>query len=355
MSYLETIGWNTFFAENFAPYGKDGFEAARVAIQHKTNYVLYSDHGELRGEITGKMHHQAHGAQGFPAVGDWVVIRSRPTEGTATIHEILPRTSKFSRKVAGDKTDEQVVAANIDTVFIVTGLDGNYNLPRIERYLVLAWESGASPVVVLNKADLCENVEEKVREVEAVALGVPVLAISAARDEGLNGLLAHLSPRKTGVLLGSSGAGKSTIINHLLGTDTLKTQEVRLNDARGRHTTTHRELIILHNGALLMDTPGMRELQLWGTEESVQETFDDIEELATQCRFGDCRHQSEPDCAVRQALESGTLEQRRYDNYQKMLKEIAYTNRKDNTVAQRMEKERWKKIHAAQKKIYKNR
>jgi len=355
MLNLESFGWNTFFANSFEPFAKDGFEAGRVAIQHKTNYVLYTEHGELRGEVTGKMHHQARGPQDFPAVGDWVVIRSRPQEGTATIHDILPRKSKFSRKAAGEKTEEQVVAANIDTVFLVTGLDGNYNLQRIERYLVLAWESGAAPVVVLNKADLCNDLDEKVQEVEAVALGVPVLVISAARDEGLNALLRFLDKGKTGALLGSSGVGKSTIINHLLGENILKTQEVRESDNRGKHTTSHRELILLNNGSLLMDTPGMRELQLWSSAESVEEAFDDIEALAAQCRFNDCQHNTEPDCAVRAALENGTLDERRWNNYQKMKKELAYQHRKENQAAALAEKEKWKKVHAEQKKIYKSR
>jgi ribosome biogenesis GTPase len=355
MPNLETFGWSNFFANSFEAYSKDGFEAGRVAIQHKSNYVLYTEHGELRGEVTGKMHHQARGPQDFPAVGDWVVIRSRPQEGTATIHEILQRKSKFSRKAAGEKTEEQVIAANIDTVFLVTGLDGNYNLQRIERYLVLAWESGASPVVVLNKADLCDDLDEKVQEVEAVALGVPVLAISAKQDEGLDELLNHLGTGKTGALLGSSGVGKSTIINHLLGKNILKTQEVRQSDDRGKHTTSHRELIFLNNGSLLMDTPGMRELQLWGSAESIEETFEDIEALAAQCRFNDCQHDSEPDCAVRLALENGTLDERRWNSYLKLKKELAYQHRKENQAAALAEKERWKKIHAAHKKIYKSR
>jgi ribosome biogenesis GTPase len=355
MQSLELFGWNAFFESSFEPFANDGLEAGRVAVQHKTSYVLYTGHGELRGEVTGKMHHRAQGPQHFPAVGDWVVIRCRPQEGSATIHDILPRQSKFSRKAAGEKSEEQVVAANIDTVFLVTGLDGNYNLQRIERYLVMAWESGAAPVVILNKADLCDDVDEKIVEVRSVALGVPVLVMSATHDEGLDMVLQHLGRGKTGALLGSSGVGKSTIINHLLGRNALKTQDVREQDDRGRHTTTQRELILLDTGGLLMDTPGMRELQLWGTADTVQEAFDDIDALAAQCRFNDCHHETEPDCAVHRAMEEGTLEVRRYENYKKMLKEVAFLNRKNDVGAQRTEKERWKKIAAAQKKIYKGR
>jgi len=352
---LEKFGWNSFFAKSFEPYAKEGYEAGRVAIQHKAHYVLYTAHGDRRGEVAGKMHYLARGPQDFPAVGDWVVMRSRKQEGTATIYDILPRKSKFSRKAAGEKAEEQVVAANIDTVFLVTGLDGNYNLQRIERYLVLAWESGANPVIVLNKADLCDDVEEKAREVESIALGVPVLAMSAVNDGGLDALLNFLGKGTTGTLLGSSGVGKSTIINHLLGKEVQKVQEVRQQDDRGKHTTPHRELILLDSGGLLMDTPGMRELQLWGGAEGLRETFEDIEQFARRCRFRDCQHQAEPECAVRQALESGALDPRRYKNYQKMQRELAYLGRQQDSTAQRLEKERWKKITSAHKRSYKKR
>jgi ribosome biogenesis GTPase len=355
MLSLESIGWNSFFAQNFESYAKEGYSAGRVAIQHKTLYVLYTERGELRAETTGKMQYRARGQQDLPVVGDWVVIRSREQEGKATIYDILPRKSKFSRKVAGNKAEEQVIAANIDTIFLVTGLDGNFNLRRIERYLVLAWESGANPVIVLNKADLCEDVENKVGEVESVALGVPVLAMSAANNEGLDALMAHIGKGATGALLGSSGVGKSTIINHLVGKEILKVQEVRQSDDRGRHTTARHELILLPSGGLLMDTPGMRELQLWGGDEGIKDAFEDIEALAQQCRFRDCQHAVEPDCAVQQALEDGTLDPQRFNSYQKLQKELKYQNRKQDKTAELLEKERWKKIIHAHKKSYKGR
>jgi ribosome biogenesis GTPase len=353
MQSLESFGWNDFFASHFAPHAEAGYSAGRVFVQHKTQYVLYTEHGELRAETTGKMQYEARSKDDLPVVGDWVVIRIRENEGKATIYGLLPRKSKFSRKAAGPKAEEQIVAANIDTVFLVTGLDGNFNLRRIERYLVVAWESGASPVIVLNKADLCDNVDEIVQEVETIALGVPIVAMSAINDQGLDQVLAFITPGTTGALLGSSGVGKSTIINHLLGKEIQKVQEVRQTDDRGRHTTARRELIMLPSGGLLMDTPGMRELQLWGGDEGIKDAFEDIAVLAQQCRFRDCHHGPEPGCAVQQALEEGTLDPDRYESYLKLQKEIAYLNRKEDKTAELLEKERWKKIIVAYKKNYK--
>ncbi|MDZ7343619.1 MAG: ribosome small subunit-dependent GTPase A [candidate division KSB1 bacterium] len=352
---LESFGWHSFFAETFQPYAEEGYGVGRVAVQHKSHYVLYTTHGELRAKVAGKMHYLSRGPEDLPVVGDWVIIRPREQEGAATIYDILPRKSQFVRKAAGPKVEEQVIAANIDVIFLVNGLDGNFNLRRIERYLVLSWESGAKPIIVLNKADLCDDVEQKIQEVKAVALGVPVLATSAVSGEGLEALIACLGKGTTGALLGSSGVGKSTIINQLLGTKILKTQEVREADDRGRHTTARRELILLPNGGLLMDTPGMRELQLWGGEEGLKDAFEDIAELAQQCRFRDCQHGPEPGCAVRQALEDGTLDADRFASYQKLQKEIAYLNRKEDKTAELLEKQRWKKITSAHKKFSKRR
>ena len=355
MSGLETFGWSEFFAAHFAPFVNGGYSAGRVAVQHKTQYELYTEYGELSAETTGKMQYDARSKKDLPVVGDWVVIRAREQESKATIYDILPRKSRFSRKVAGTKTEEQIVAANIDTVFLVTGLDGNFNLRRIERYLVVAWESGANPVIVLNKADLCADVGQKVHEVGSVALGVPIVVMSAISDRGLDQVLAHIKRGTTGALLGSSGVGKSTIINHLLGRELLKTQEVRETDDRGRQTTTRRELIVLPSGGLLMDTPGMRELQLWGGDEGIKEAFEDIAELAQQCPFRDCQHGPEPGCAVQQALEDGTLDPGRFASFQKLQKEITYLNRRQDKPAELLEKERWKKIGAARKKLNKAR
>jgi ribosome biogenesis GTPase len=342
---LNRLGWNSFFAQSFESYRQQGYAAGRVAVEHKHTYILYTECGELLADVAGKLRYRAVSAQDWPAVGDWVAIGVREEEKRATIHGILPRASKFSRKTAGAKTEEQIVAANIDTVFLVSGLDGNFKPRRIERYLILAWESGANPVIVLNKADLCENVEERVLEVEAVAIGVPVAVLSAASNQGLDALTPYLQEGQTVALLGSSGVGKSTIANQLTGDFSKKVQPVRQKESRGRHTTTSRELILLPSGGWLIDTPGMREIQIWAKEEGLQEAFADIESLAEKCRFRDCHHEEEPGCAVQEALSEGTLDPERFFSYQNLQKELDYLSRRQDQKASLVEKERWKKIH----------
>lgn len=342
---LEQFGWSDRYAHSFASYCQQGFTAGRVAVEYRNSYLLYTEQGEQVAEITGKLRHQATGIQDFPAVGDWVVIQTRATEQKATIHAILPRLSKFSRKVAGSTTEEQIIATNVNTVFLVSGLDGDFNLRRIERYLILAWESGATPVIVLNKADLCPNLEQRLAEVETVALGVPIVALSAAQQQGIELLQPYLQPGQTIALLGSSGVGKSTMTNFLKGEQVQAVQSVRQGDDRGRHTTTHRQLIPLPSGALIIDTPGMRELQVWSGIEALPETFTDIEALAQQCYFRNCQHEQEPDCAIQQALATGQLDMGRFLNYQKLQRELHYLTRKQDQRANLAEKERWKKIH----------
>jgi ribosome biogenesis GTPase len=351
---LDAVGWNVFSAGRELPQVPGGCSVARVAIQHRNYYVLYSEYGELRGETTGKMYFMAEGPHDLPAVGDWVVIHARPAEKAATMIEVLPRKSVFVRQAPGKKTAQQIVAANVDKVFLVVGLDGDFNLRRLERYLTVAAESGAEPVIVLNKTDVCANLDELMPEVLGTARGVSVVALSALRDDGLESLSALLPPGVTGALLGSSGVGKSTIINHLLHEDRMKTREVRATDDHGRHTTTHRELVLLPTGGLLIDTPGLRELQLWSGDEGIHTAFDDVEELAAQCRFTDCRHDSEPGCAVRAALEEGVLDEARYQSYVKLQKEIAYQNRRMNKAEQLAEKQRMKAISKAIKQYYRN-
>jgi ribosome biogenesis GTPase len=349
---LPSLGWNPFFEKAFEDHAADGCIPARVAVQMKGQYVVYSIHGELRGEVTGKLLYAARGPEDLPAVGDWVAIRPRLSEGTATITAVLPRKSKFSRKAPGKRVEEQIVASNVDIVYLVSSFDAAYNLRRLERYLVVASSSGASPVVLLNKADLAMNREDKKKEVAAIAGDVPVHLLSAKRGEGLETVMLYLGPGVTGALLGSSGVGKSTIINALLGREHFRTQEVRKSDDRGRHTTSQRELVIVPSGGMLIDTPGMRELQILGVQEGVDESFEDIEELALKCRFRNCQHVSEPGCAVRSALEDGTLDSARFQSHQKLLRELDYQERASSTRQQQLFKDRAKKLTARHKRGY---
>ncbi|MDQ5838027.1 MAG: ribosome small subunit-dependent GTPase A [Acidobacteriota bacterium] len=344
---LEDYGWTEHTASAFAPFAVEGFEPGRVFLQHNRIYALYTESGECEAETTGRLRYLARGTEDLPAVGDWVVIRRMTDEGKAKIHEILPRRSKFSRRAAGRETEEQIVAANVDTVFLVTGLDNDYNPRRVERYLIMAWESGADPVVVLNKADLIADAEEKREEAERVAPGVPVLLLSAKRGEGVEQLSPYIVRGRTVALMGSSGVGKSTIVNCLLGSEVQRTQEVRLSDAKGRHTTTHRELFLLGSGGLVLDTPGMRELQLMLSERGLRETFEEIEDAASRCRFSDCRHEGEPGCAVREALDAGALDAARYENYRKMQAEMRHAATLVDQRKAQEEKARVKRIHRA--------
>jgi ribosome biogenesis GTPase / thiamine phosphate phosphatase len=318
---LKTLGWNPFFEKEFEPYKSQGYEAGRVALEYQGIYRVFTDGGETLAEVTGKLRFQARQRADFPAVGDWIAITRNAKENRASIHAILPRSSKFSRKAAGEATEEQIVATNVDTIFLVQGLDKNYNLRRVERYLALAQASGARPVIILSKADLTESLEEVTREVEQVAAGVPVHAISSKLNEGLEPLYQYIGPGLTIGFIGSSGVGKSTLINRLLGKEQQKTQEVREEDSKGRHTTVHRELIVLPQGGLLIDTPGMRELQLWDVGEGLTDTFADIETVARDCHFGDCRHENEPVCAVKTAVADGMLDAKRLESYKNLQKE----------------------------------
>jgi len=326
MHGLERYGWNDRFAAAFAEHAAPGRIPGRVVLEHTHIYRLVTEDGERLARVSGRLRHRAQVRPDFPAVGDWVV--AEPVhDSDARIHAVLPRASRFSRRAAGDSTEEQVVAANIDTVFLVGGLDGDFNPRRIERYLVVAWESGATPVVVLNKADLVEDAARHVAEVERVAPGVDVHAVSARRAESLEALRAYLGFGRTAALLGSSGVGKSTIVNRLVGHDLLRTQDVRITDSRGRHTSTARQMVLLEAGGILIDTPGMRELQLWDSGEALGDAFTDIELLAASCRFRDCRHQQEPGCAVRGAVAAGELAPARLDSYQKLAAEREHQSR----------------------------
>ncbi|MGD6782309.1 ribosome small subunit-dependent GTPase A [Sutcliffiella horikoshii] len=338
------LGWNEFLNNAFIEYEEQGYTVGRVMLEHKRLYRVETDHGESLAEVSGKYRFEAVTREGYPAVGDWVVLSERQEEGKATIHALLPRFSKFSRKAAGLTTEEQIVAANVDTVFLVQSLNYDFNPRRLERYLVMAWESGSNPVVVLTKSDLCEDIPDKIAEMEAVAFGVPIHAVSVKEETGLEELATYFGEGKTVALLGSSGAGKSTLTNYLLGEEKQLIQEVRSDDDKGKHTTTYRELYMLPTGGLVLDTPGMRELQLWEADGAISHSFQDIEELAEQCYFRDCKHANEPKCAVQGAIEEGTLAAGRYQSYVKLQRELAFLERKNDKRAQLAEKEKWKKI-----------
>ena len=341
---LVTLGWDSTFAQAFATHEAEGLAPARVCAEHRGVWRVLAAPGELPASLGGRLRHESTSRADLPVVGDWVAMRAGE-DGAAAIDAVLPRRSAFSRKIAGVVTEAQVVAANIDVVFLVTGLDGDYNVRRVERAVALAWGSGARPVVVLNKADLCENVAAHLAEVSSAAPGVSVHATSTVREGGVAVFARYLAPGRTAALLGSSGVGKSTIINRLLGHEALRTQEVRDGDDRGRHTTTHRQLLVLPGGGMIIDTPGMREMQLWGEGDGVGQVFTDIEELALSCRYRDCVHEAEPGCAVRAAVAAGALAAERLASFHKLLRELRHLEAKVSGRAALEEKRRWKSIH----------
>ena len=339
---LEKFGWNSYFKNEFTRYAGASVEPARVALADRERFVVWSDSGERDATVAGRLRYES---DDWPAVGDWIAL-----EAAARISAVLPRQSAFSRKEAGEVTRQQVIAANIDVLFVVAGLDGDFNLRRLERYLLLAWESGAKPVVILNKADLRADAAQAAADVQALASGAPVVAISALEGWGVPEIEAHLGAGQTAALTGSSGAGKSTLVNRLLGHDRQPVQEVRADDSRGRHTTVRRELFLTPAGWLLVDTPGLRELQLWATPSSIDIAFDDIATLAVQCRFRDCRHQGEPGCAVA----ATGIDASRLASYAKLQRELAHLDRKMDQRAAQEEKRRIKRIHRAMRGKYRS-
>jgi len=351
---LSQWGWNAFFDATWKSEERGRAVPARVISQQRKLWVLAGGFGECWGEAAGKLRLAAEedGAD-WPAVGDWVA--AEVAGGGAIIQGVLPRASRFVRKRAGKRVEEQVLAANVDTAFLVSALDADFHPRRIERYLVQCWESGAKPVVLLNKADTCANAQKKSQEVERLAAGTIVHVISASSGHGFDELQKYLTCRETLVLLGSSGVGKSSIVNRLMGRALQSVREVRECDSRGRHTTTARELFALPSGALVIDTPGLRELQLWEADQGIAYTFSDIESLAARCRFSNCRHEHEPGCAVEGALGEGSLDPARLENWRKMLREQAFLERKIDAGSQHEAKRHIKTMHRAVRRMYRER
>ncbi len=337
------LGWTSSLQRSFDLLSRLDLAPARVISVLKDHYRVRAEAGERLARLSGRYSFEVAARSELPAVGDWVAIEATDAN-RAIVHHVLPRHTKISRKVAGHEVEEQVIAANINTVFIVSAFTQEFNLRRIERYLALVWDSGAQPVIVLNKADLANDIAGLTGELEFIAPGLPVHVISAIESLGLEVLQSYLVAGQTVAFIGSSGVGKSTIINRLLGSEVQPTLPVREHDARGRHTTTSRELFTLPGGGMVIDTPGMRELQLWHIDEGLGGAFDDIEQIAAGCRYRDCAHKSEPGCAVRRAIDSGVLASGRVENFFKLQAEQAFLDRKLDVHAALEAKSRARKL-----------
>jgi ribosome biogenesis GTPase len=342
---LHKLGWDEGWEASFADHRAAGLVPARVAIQHRGAYDLIAEAGETRASATTRLFK----SDDLPAVGDWVGL----DPATNLVEAVLERRTLISRKEVLHAAREQVLAANIDVAFLVQALPLDFNVRRLERYLAMAWESGAQPIVLLTKTDLVDDITPYLEEVETITLGsCPALAVSAKTGAGLDQLRPWLEPNRTAVLLGSSGVGKSTIVNALAGAELLATKEVREDDHRGRHTTSHRELIVLEAGGVILDTPGIRELQLWDAD--LEQTFADVDEIAANCRFSDCNHDQEPGCAIRAALDDGSLAAERWQSYVKLQRELFAIEARRNHLL-RQERLREYKIRARQNRPKKSR
>ena len=342
-----TLGFTAYFEKQLIEWNHiekyKEYVPARVTQEHKHMYRVLNEDGEWLAAVSGRYAYVAFSNADYPAVGDWALIEKIPGENKAIIHELFKRKSYFSRKIAGQELEEQIVAANVDIVLLAMSLNEDFNLRRLERYLVAGWDSGATPVIVLTKADLSNDIDWYIKEVESVALGVKIFVTSCYTGKGIAEVRELLKEGVTGVILGSSGAGKSSLTNALIGEGKMEVSSIREGDAKGRHTTTHRELIYLSNGSCIIDTPGMRELQLWNQVEDLSTGFEDIMGLSLHCRYRDCTHKAEPGCAVIEAIDNGSLEKKRLQSYFKLQKEVAFIEKKTKMQSKLLEKRQSKK------------
>lgn len=341
---MESFGYTDFYQQQVDRLNLEDKDLvpARVTEVHREQYKIVTVHGEKGAKLKGSIFYNGRSDVTYPAVGDFALVQHNPL-GDDIIYHVLERKSKFSRLDSFYQT-EQIVATNFDYVFIMTSLNHDFNVKRTERYLASAWQSGAKPVIVLTKTDICDDYSTYITELESIAIGVPIIAVSSHTGEGIEQLREYIRPNETIVFLGSSGVGKSSLVNAIAGEDLMKVSEIREADSKGRHTTTHRQLIVLPNGTMIIDTPGMRELGVWNVSEGLDATFSEIEEFASRCRFTDCSHHREPGCGIMAALESGELSQERWDNYIKLQKEARFAQRKEKINAMLQEKSRHKSI-----------
>lgn len=320
---LYSLGLSERYTQEATMYGENLY-IGRVSVQYKDMYKVITENGEIFAEVSGKLGYSLISPTDYPAVGDWVLVdRIIDKNGNAIIHHVLRRKSFIERKVAGNRSDGQVIAANVDTVFICMSLNSDFNIRRLERYISMVYDSMANPVIVLTKADLCDNIDDKILEIQEVAIAMDILVTSSMANEGYLDIIKYIDKGKTVAFIGSSGVGKSTLINKIMGEEVLKTNGIR-NDDKGKHTTTHRQLLLVPNGGAIVDTPGMKEIGMISGD--LEKSFSDIDDLARQCKFSDCQHKNEPKCAVRQAIEDGIIDAGRLESYRKFQKEIKYND-----------------------------